>query len=333
MRCLTTGLYLFAAACSNGTVSTIDASAPDANQSADVQASDAEASDAAGADAGRADAGAIDSGAGCAAPTGGPTRHNGVTLNATESWRAADSPHVVLGDYVVGVGGRLILEPCTEIQIVSGSYFYVLGALSARGEPGRPITIRARDVGTRFASIVIRTATVADLAWVEIEDGGDLPNSTAGTTLLLQSPGWPPSPVAHVEHVVIRDSAGYGVDVQGHARFTPTSQDLTIVGARVDHVRIEHAGAHGGDSGWGCPPSGMFDSDGAIKIFNEPSSAFVTSSTLAHSSSHGIYRAWQGGNLSLLATNTFIDIAGCFEVEPKAPPPGPVCSPTPSCPR
>lgn len=102
----------------------------------------------------------------------------------------------------------------------------------------------------------------------------------------------------------------------------------------LDHVEILNAGAHGGDNGFGCPLIGAGGApgnatDGAIKIFAEPSASFITNTHIEDSSSHGIYRAWIGAQVDFTATNSFTNVAWCEQVEPKDP--VDPCPTTPTC--
>jgi hypothetical protein len=84
---------------------------------------------------------------------------------------------------------------------------------------------------------------------------------------------------------------------------------------KIDHARVEYAGATSGSSGASCnvPPT----PDAAIRIFGTPSSSFVTNTTIADSARHGIDRGWRDDNKpDFLATNTFIGIAGCKQTYP-----------------
>jgi hypothetical protein len=100
----------------------------------------------------------------------------------------------------------------------------------------------------------------------------------------------------------------------------------------LDHVRIDAAGDNGGDSGFGCPPPAFPETSGALKIFAEPGSSFLTNSTISRSSTHGVYRAWIGGEVDFMTSNTFDDVAFCNQVLPKPPLPA-VCPANPSCPQ
>jgi len=104
-------------------------------------------------------------------------------------------------------------------------------------------------------------------------------------------------------------------------------------GNLLDHVRIDAAGAHGGDQGFGCPPAAAGNqTDGALKIFTQPSGQFLTNSTISRSSLHGVFRAWTGAQVDFMAGNTFVDVAFCNQVLPKPPPPA-VCPTNPECPQ
>jgi hypothetical protein len=98
------------------------------------------------------------------------------------------------------------------------------------------------------------------------------------------------------------------------------------------NVIIEDAGAHGGAVGFGCPPGGgAAPTDGALKIFAEPSVPFLKASTIRASKAHGVFRAWEGNEVDFLDTNTFEGIAGCKQVLPKSP--AGSCPASPDCPK
>lgn len=104
-------------------------------------------------------------------------------------------------------------------------------------------------------------------------------------------------------------------------------------GTLLDHVRIDAAGAHGGDQGFGCPPPpDTLNTDGALKIFVQPASEFLVNSTISNSFAHGVFRAWTGTEVDFLASNTFVGIARCQQVLPHPPPPA-SCPVNPPCPQ
>lgn len=104
-------------------------------------------------------------------------------------------------------------------------------------------------------------------------------------------------------------------------------------GTVLDHVQIDAAGAHSGSQGFGCPPAADGNqTDGALKIFVQPATEFLVNSTISNSISHGVFRAWTGGPVDFLATNTFQNIAFCQQVLPRPPPPA-NCPVNPDCPQ
>lgn len=104
-------------------------------------------------------------------------------------------------------------------------------------------------------------------------------------------------------------------------------------GTVLDHVRIDAAGAHSGSQGYGCPPAADGNqTDGALKIFVQPASQFLLNSTISNSISHGVFRAWTGGLVDFLPTNTFANVAYCQQVMPHPPPPA-NCPVNPDCPQ
>lgn len=395
----------------------------------------------------------------CAAPTRGPTMHGGY-LAEDETWTADGSPHLTTGDLFVEADVTLTIEPCAEVRLRTGNFLTIHGHLEARGVAGRRIVIKNATEGSRFASIVVNATGHADLAYVEISGGGDLPASNAGASIEVVGEAFPPTPSLFVDTVTVRDSAGLGVWMRSGSAFKPGSSGLIItgsgqrtdqpgyplrtsnntvnsippgtytgnrsdeiqvigegvhyqseiddhyfdrgvpyyiggdgalgrlevvqstltldpgvtmhfdgtnsnvggldilasgvlvavgnaaapivlgppndqrtagawegltfrqelgVGNRIEHVRVEFAGGHGGDASFGCPPDalGSFESDGAIKLFTEPSDAFIRNTQITDSSSHGIFEAWNGNFVDLLPTNTFENVPGCNLVSPK----------------
>jgi len=103
-------------------------------------------------------------------------------------------------------------------------------------------------------------------------------------------------------------------------------------GNRLEFVRVEYAGGPGLAAGYGCPPPpGIAADDAAIRMFDVPPNEFITSTTISDSAKHGFLRGWTGAATDFLPTNTFINIAGCNQVEPKPLTGG--CPASPSCPK
>ncbi|MBZ0089702.1 MAG: hypothetical protein K8H90_04910 [Thermoanaerobaculia bacterium] len=121
---------------------------------------------------------------------------------------------------------------------------------------------------------------------------------------------------------------------------TPTAgswEGITFFGALaagnvLDHVQIDAAGANGGDAGFGCPPAAFPETSGALKIFAQAGSSFLTNSTITRSSTHGIFRAWIGAQVDFMPGNTFTDVLFCNQVLPRPPLPA-ICPANPECPQ
>jgi hypothetical protein len=413
----------------------------------------------------------------CPASTGGPTPHAGF-LTADETWTAAASPHVITSSLTVSKDVTLQLEPCAEVRIAGGQYFYVSGQLVARGTPTQRIRILRDDPAKRFTSLWVTSGGRAELAYLDLEGGGAVDNQTYGATLVVEGKDFPPTQPIAVDNVTVSDSAGYGIWLWRWGGFSDDSKDLTVSGAgkelsdrpfpinmslnavhtlppgnytgnavdeiqlfgesphnnveiaehirnrgvpyqvggngefgvitvlggaeasltvdpgvtlkffssgsnvgglnvggtgdqvlgqlvavgtaeapivftgagqspaagawegitfvgplaagnRLEHVRIEAAGAHGGDVGFGCAPSG--GTDGALKLFTQPAAAFLKSSAVVHSSSHGVFEAYDGAEVDFMTGNTFEDVAGCNQVIPKTT--DGKCPDPPPCPK
>ncbi|MGC4115000.1 MAG: hypothetical protein QM765_10400 [Myxococcales bacterium] len=89
---------------------------------------------------------------------------------------------------------------------------------------------------------------------------------------------------------------------------------------KLDHVVIEYAGAWNGTKGFHCDDTGGNNEEdqGALLVFSEPPSSFLTNSTIAHSAYFGVDRAWKGAAVDFAATNTFTDVAKCKQSRPLA---------------
>ena len=77
-------------------------------------------------------------------------------LTVSETWLAADNPHVLTGTLSVMAGVTLTLEPGVQVRLPSGRIMYVYGNLSAVGTAGQPITF-TRDGASGWHSIQFAT--------------------------------------------------------------------------------------------------------------------------------------------------------------------------------
>jgi hypothetical protein len=88
----------------------------------------------------------------------------------------------------------------------------------------------------------------------------------------------------------------------------------------IEYARIEYAGGATGTANFSCGTPVRTDTnrnEAAIMILGQPASAFVKNSTILKSAANGIERGWRGTDISFLATNTFTEVAYCFETYPK----------------
>ena len=89
----------------------------------------------------------------------------------------------------------------------------------------------------------------------------------------------------------------------------------------IEHARIEYAGGDSGHSGHSCATENDYGDDGAVIIANwAPVGSFVVSTEIRHSASHGIVRGWdEPGGPDFAASNTFTNVAGCKQTNPRYP--------------
>ena len=87
---------------------------------------------------------------------------------------------------------------------------------------------------------------------------------------------------------------------------------------RLDHVRIEYAGALSNGGSNACPLPSAPVVSGAIRIYGLPPSVFVTNTEIVASQRHGIDRGWRANERpSFLDSNTFTNVGGCKETFPR----------------
>jgi len=155
--------------------------------------------------------------------------HPGGYLSANETWGPTGGPIILANDFTISAGVTLTILPCTQVRIAASRYFYVAGTLLARGVDRQPIVFTtASETGQRFRAMVITAPGSAELAYVDISKGGDLPGQTSGASLEVVGDVVPISTPLRVDHVTIHDSAGYGIVLRKWAGFAPGSSDLTI---------------------------------------------------------------------------------------------------------
>jgi hypothetical protein len=112
-------------------------------------------------------------------------------------------------------------------------------------------------------------------------------------------------------------------------RFTETLSPNNL----LEYVIVRYAGGDCGCANFSCGPTlmtGVAD-EAAILLFNHAPSKFIKNCTIEHSAAHGIGRGWTGTpDISFVADNNFVGVAGCFESYPR---PKAGCPASVPCPR
>lgn len=198
------------------------------------------------------------------------------------------------------VGATLTIEPCTIVAIGVAKYLTVNGTLVARGTAARPIVITASEEGGHFRSLIVNATASADLAYVDLSFGGDLPGQTYGATIEVVGNTLPISRPLKVDHVNVHDSAGYGIHLRKWAGFAEGSRDLTITGcgkADPDHtfpMRLSLNAVH-------TVPTGSYvgNQDDAIQLIGEsPNYEVVVDDVMHH---RGVpYQVGGGGAFGII---------------------------------
>jgi hypothetical protein len=101
---------------------------------------------------------------------------------------------------------------------------------------------------------------------------------------------------------------------------------------RLDHVVIEYAGKASASGSGSCHPDGPgVRNAGAVRFiaYDPPASPFITNTRISESPGHGIDRGWLGAEIDFLPTNTFMNVAGCWQSYPNVN----GCPQSPPCPR
>jgi hypothetical protein len=189
----------------------------------------------AGPEAGATDGG--DAAAACPVPTGAGTTH-GASITADETWRAADSPHVVPGDLAIAAGATLFLEPCAVVTIAGGHGITVNGKLAAPGTQTQPIVIKDADPANSFTCIQTANAGTMDLSFTGIQGGGSTSNTFCPAALVIGHDGTTSPAPLRVRDVILDGSKQYGVLLANTAAFTADSSNLTIKHAALGPISV-----------------------------------------------------------------------------------------------
>lgn len=245
------------------------------------------------------------------APVAGPGTMHDRDIEASETWTAAGSPHLVTAPIDVVNGATLTIEPCAEVRMAKDTSIDVAspsestGALKAEGSAEKPIRFVSNVAGERWRQIFVRVpGGRATLRHVTLEGGGaDL--ETMHATLFVRGPGeWPSRRDVLVDHVTIKGSLGHGAVVDRAAAFAEGSSDLVIQGAGDFPIRIGEGAIH-------TLPKGSYTGNATdeILIYEDavlPGSGLRENATMKD---HGVpYRIGQGTNKQMRVVDSTLTI-------------------------
>jgi hypothetical protein len=169
------------------------------------------------------------------------TEHAGAVA-ADEVW--GPGLHIVTDDVDVGADALLTLQGCAVVRLAPDASIVVdddaVGVV-ADGEATRPIVLERRDADAPWGALHAFAPATLRLAHTTLRGGGSsLPPADAdfaGATLAVRSFGPDPVDLLFVDDVVVEDSNGLGVFLQG-AGFSAGSRDLTVRGAGTHPVYL-----------------------------------------------------------------------------------------------
>ena len=178
--------------------------------------------------------------AACPAPSGSGTMHTGNI--GTETWTAADSPHIVPDD--TNVVGTLTVDPCAEVLIAGAKTVTIMsgGSIVAHGDAMTPIHVGAVDPNAPFAQIRTTPGGTMSLAYVTVDGGGNPLNTIPELTGMIDLQGadqtMPSQETIAVDHVTLNGSQSNGIVLRDGAGFAAGSTALTISGAGIYPMSI-----------------------------------------------------------------------------------------------
>ena len=164
------------------------------------------------------------------------THQNDITVN--ETWAGDGTVHRVAFGITIRPGATLTLASCAIVSVNSGLVLTVAGTpaapakLVSQGTAARPVLVTSAVAGQPWGMWRGLTAqSTFDLAYTTFENGGK--GTFHGATISVRGGG--PTEAATVrvlkaDHLVIRNSVGTGLVMDGGAAFTADSTALTIKG-------------------------------------------------------------------------------------------------------
>lgn len=172
------------------------------------------------------------------APVTGPGVTHDATITANETWKAADSPHVVTFGIKVEKAATLTIEPCAVVRIKKGYSIVVEGSLNAEGTDSTGITFAADDSTAAWGALQVFAPGKLKLAYVSLSDGGGESTNSFGMIEARGDQLLPAQEILKLDHVSVTGSASYGVSLRAGAAITADSQALTITKSKKAAMRI-----------------------------------------------------------------------------------------------
>jgi len=173
----------------------------------------------------------------CPKPTGTGVKHND-WVNADETWKAADSPHIVTFGLRIAKGTTLTIEPCAEVRLQKGYSLVVEGNLVAQGTASNPITIGADDAANPWGFLQVYAPGTIKLAYTTVKDGGGETSNAYGMIEARGDQLAPAQEILKLDHVTVENSAGYGISLREGGALTADSTALTITKSKIAPMRI-----------------------------------------------------------------------------------------------
>lgn len=200
-----------------------------------------------------------------------PTMHP-ASIEQSETWTAATSPHLVRGDTRLAAGTTLTVEPCARVVFAADASLTVARAdarLVAEGTAARPITFEGL-AGARWGQVTVESPARAVLRHVSLADGGGDRFHSNASLVLRGDTMLPSKPVALLDHVTIEDSMGPGLVVERTGTFAPGSGDLVVTRSGSEAIPFPVViGEHAIDG----LPTGAYTGNRADEILVEPEGA------------------------------------------------------------
>lgn len=131
-------------------------------------------------------------------------------------------------------GATLTLDPCAVVEVIGDRGIVVDDApapnqakLVARGTETQPILIRGQIAEKRWRGITVFAPSIAELAYVTIEGGGERRGSAAMLHVVGNNE-LPADPALFVDHVTLRKARATALRMEYGATFLPSSRDLIV---------------------------------------------------------------------------------------------------------